>query len=137
MNHNKIIYRLINEYRYYYQYRLDCLPFCTLPVHALLHVPQDIRSTGPVSGCWSWVMERFCGVLGTVAQNGRRFPNATLSNRIYHHALINYFDNQYALQIWDTFVSNRRNEHANDEAYDAGAIEGSTCRYSTSFRSRI
>lgn len=110
----------------YYQYRTDLLPLCTLPVHALLHVPADIRASGPISNCWSWVMERFCGVIGTYAQAGRRYPYKTLSNRILNHALIQYFDNRWDLGIRTLFEQHRRNEHDDeDEEYEPGRIEGS------------
>ncbi|PVF91703.1 hypothetical protein CPB86DRAFT_718977 [Serendipita vermifera] len=85
--------------RYYYQYDINMVQVCTLPIHALLHVPYDIRATGPVSVCWSWVMERFCGFLGIAVKNGRRFPNATLAYQVHAHALVNYFEACYELGL--------------------------------------
>jgi len=72
-------------------------------------------------------MERFCGVLGSVTQKGRRFPYAALSNRIYQHALINFFENQYNVGLKVLFAAKRRNNHADDELTDEGRIVGSEC----------
>ena len=102
-----------------------CPPLCTLPLHALLHVPQDIHNTGPISGCWSWVMERLCGVLGSAVQKGHRFPYAALSNHIYQHALINFFENQYNVGLKIIFAAKWCNIHADNELTDEGRIIGS------------
>lgn len=104
---------------------MDRIQLCTLPVHALLHVPDDIRATGPVSVCWSWVMERFCGLLGIVARKGRRHPNALIANRMHQHALILYFNAQYDLGLHRLFRAGRRRDIEADEAEDPGRIQGS------------
>ncbi|KAJ7854394.1 hypothetical protein B0H14DRAFT_3449595 [Mycena olivaceomarginata] len=48
---------------FYYQYDEARLSACTLPVHALLHVADNIRQIGPMWCHWAFVMERFCGSL--------------------------------------------------------------------------
>jgi hypothetical protein len=48
-----------------------------------------------------------------------------LANRVYQHALVSYFDNQYPVNIRIVFQSNRRNEHDVDELEDLGRIDGS------------
>jgi hypothetical protein len=101
---------------------MDQIQVCTLPVHALLHVPYDIRATGPVSGCWSWVMERFCGILGIVATKGRRFPNSVIANRMLQHALVLFFDAQYDLGLRRLFRTGRMRDHDEERP---GYIDGS------------
>jgi len=50
-----------------------------LPIHAMLHIADGIHHHGPVCMDWTWVMEWYCGVLGTVAASkGRSNVNATL-----------------------------------------------------------
>jgi hypothetical protein len=104
---------------------------CTLPIHALLHVPYDIRATGPVSVCWSWVMERFCGFLGISAQRGRRFPNATLSYRVHTHALVNYFETRYELGLSLLYRAGQKKDYLDDDIEDAGRIPGSKSSYAS------
>ena len=67
--------------RIYYQYNPGRLAVCTLPVHALLHLAQDIRQAGPVWCYWAFPMERFCGKLSASAKS-RRWPYRSLSYRI-------------------------------------------------------
>jgi len=71
----------------YYQCDYKQLLVCTLPIHALLHVVDNIRHHGLVCVHWTWVMEHYCGMLGTVAASkGRSNPNTTLSTCMLHHA---------------------------------------------------
>ncbi|KAH9946895.1 hypothetical protein B0H21DRAFT_857356 [Amylocystis lapponica] len=52
---------------------------CPLTIHALLHVADSIRATGPVWAAWEFPMERFCGTLLPALKN-RRYPYASLSH---------------------------------------------------------
>ena len=72
-------------YRYYYQYQAERLTACRITVHALLHIVDDIERTGPVWVNWSFVMERFCGLLGQAIKSKRK-PYACLNRRILHLA---------------------------------------------------
>ena len=47
-------------------------------IHMLLHLPHSKTEFGPPSGYWSYVMERFVGILGPMVHN-RRFPDANLA----------------------------------------------------------
>ncbi|KAJ6459013.1 hypothetical protein C8R45DRAFT_913204 [Mycena sanguinolenta] len=67
--------------KFYYQYEESRLCACTLPVHALLHIAQDIRNMGPMWCFWAFVMERFCGSL-VPAVKSRKHPFASLAHRI-------------------------------------------------------
>lgn len=72
--------------RLYYRYEHDRLPACPLTIHALLHIPHYIRRTGPLSGTWSFVMERFCGYLVRPALSNRLRPFDALDNFIRRRA---------------------------------------------------
>ncbi|PVF92456.1 hypothetical protein CPB86DRAFT_717445 [Serendipita vermifera] len=111
--------------KYYYQYDVSMLQVCTLPIHSLLHVPYDIRSTGPVSVCWAWVMERFCGTLGIAADKGRRYPNTTLAYRVHAHALINYFEARYNLGLKALYRTGRIKDYLDEDIEDPGRIPNS------------
>lgn len=50
--------------RLYYRHTADRLRVCTLPIHSLLHVADDLAAMGPVRCYWAFPMERFCGALG-------------------------------------------------------------------------
>ncbi|KAJ7085256.1 hypothetical protein C8R44DRAFT_836380 [Mycena epipterygia] len=67
--------------RLYYQYKLDRLPVCTLPIYGLLHIAASIRIMGPSWCYWAYPMERFCGSL-LPAIKSRRYPWASIDRRI-------------------------------------------------------
>ncbi|KAG9094333.1 hypothetical protein FRC07_011322 [Ceratobasidium sp. 392] len=81
------IQQWVQDYeRLYYRYDHDRLPTCVLTIHALLHIPYYIRRTGPLSGTWSFVMERFCGYLLRPALSNRLRPFDALDNYIRRRA---------------------------------------------------
>ncbi|KAK0221124.1 hypothetical protein EDD85DRAFT_960290 [Armillaria nabsnona] len=50
----------VEEYeRIYYQYSPERLSMCTLNIHALLHVADNIEASGPVWAYWAFPMEHF------------------------------------------------------------------------------
>ncbi|KAG8749984.1 hypothetical protein FRC11_010871, partial [Ceratobasidium sp. 423] len=57
---------------YYYQHDASCLPVCPLMIHALLHLPYYIRTSGPLWASWAFVMERFCGHIIPAVKNRTR-----------------------------------------------------------------
>ncbi|QRV80885.1 Transposase family tnp2 [Ceratobasidium sp. AG-Ba] len=72
----------VEEYeRLYYRYRADRLQACTLPIHSLLHIANDIRTMGPVWCYWAFPMERFIGALAHANKNFR-FVWASLDNHV-------------------------------------------------------
>lgn len=76
------------SYRIYYQYNESRLPVCTLPIHALLHIADDIRAMGPVWCYWAFAMERFCGSL-LPAVKSRKHPYSSLAHRVRDIAQLN------------------------------------------------
>ncbi|KAJ7347182.1 hypothetical protein DFH08DRAFT_699504 [Mycena albidolilacea] len=66
---------------YYYQYNPKFLPVCTLTIHALLHIPDDILNAGPMWCYWNYVTERFVGYL-VRSSKSRRNPYASLARRL-------------------------------------------------------
>jgi hypothetical protein len=46
--------------RYYYQHDKSRLPACSLPIHGMLHVADDICQWGPVWTTWTFFLERYC-----------------------------------------------------------------------------
>jgi hypothetical protein len=59
--------------RLYCRHAADQLCVCTLPIHSLLHIADDIEAMGPVWCYWAFLMERYCGALGRANLNPR-FP---------------------------------------------------------------
>jgi len=49
--------------KYYYQYKEDRLSVCTLVIHGLLHITNDIHNCRPIWSTWTFWIERFCGML--------------------------------------------------------------------------
>lgn len=67
--------------RLYYKHRPKRLRVCTLPIHSLLHIADDIEAMGPVWCYWAFPMERFCSVLGRSNLNPC-FPFVSLDCRV-------------------------------------------------------
>lgn len=55
--------------RLYYQHDYQRLPACRLVFHQLLHVASAVRDFGPLPVYWSFVMERYVGILGGLVRN--------------------------------------------------------------------
>ncbi|KAF7354170.1 hypothetical protein MVEN_01104700 [Mycena venus] len=82
---------------YYYQYSEARLRVCTLTVHGLLHVPDDILFCGPSWTTWTFFMERYCGIL-QAGLRSKRFPWANLNNNILHVAYLEQLNARYDLE---------------------------------------
>ncbi|CCO36635.1 hypothetical protein BN14_10777 [Rhizoctonia solani AG-1 IB] len=54
------------------------LRLCTLPLHSLLHIADNIKNMGPVWAYWAFPMERFCGALAR-ASKSQRYPYSSLN----------------------------------------------------------
>lgn len=54
---------------------------CPITIHALLHIADSIKATGPVWTTWAFPIERFCGSL-LPAVKSRRFPYASLDRHV-------------------------------------------------------
>lgn len=67
--------------RVYYQYKEIHLPFCTAPVHAMLHIADYIEQQGPPCRYWCFAIERYGGWLKRELNNNQ-LPVVALSNRI-------------------------------------------------------
>ena len=51
---------LIHTSSLYYQHKPKRLPTCPLTIHALLHIPDQIRWMGPCWTTWAFPIERQC-----------------------------------------------------------------------------
>lgn len=82
--------------RLYFQDDMDRLPVCTLPLHYLLHIADNIRKLGPVWNYWAFSMERFCGSLGG-SIHSRKHPYASLARRVLELAQLFQLKSVYHL----------------------------------------
>ena len=80
--------------RMYYQYNPDRMSCCLLTVHALLHIADGIKATGPVWCYWAFPMERYCGILRRAIRS-RRFPYASLARFVCETAQLTQIGNVY------------------------------------------
>ncbi|KAK0184583.1 hypothetical protein F5146DRAFT_1169568 [Armillaria mellea] len=72
----------VEEYeRIYYQYSPERLSTCTLNVHALLHLADNIEALGPVWAYWAFPMEHFCGLLQPAIRS-RCYPFASIDQHV-------------------------------------------------------
>ncbi|KAF7349597.1 hypothetical protein MSAN_01685200 [Mycena sanguinolenta] len=69
----------------YFQYKQERLPICPLTIHALLHIADSIKFTGPVWCYWAFPMERYCGSLQPGIRS-RRFTWASLDRYVVEKA---------------------------------------------------
>ncbi|KAG8731437.1 hypothetical protein FRC10_001726 [Ceratobasidium sp. 414] len=63
----------------------DRIRVCTLPIHALLHIADEIAALGPVWCYWAFPIEWFCGALAC-ANKSWRFPYFSLNRHVVHIA---------------------------------------------------
>ncbi|CUA76247.1 RNA-directed RNA polymerase L [Rhizoctonia solani] len=82
--------------RLYYRHSASRLRVCTLPIHSLLHIADDIETMGPVWCYWAFPMERFCGALVRANLNPR-FPYASLDRRVLEVAQLAQIKLMYSL----------------------------------------
>ena len=83
--------------RIYYQYNAERLAVCTLTIHGLLHVCDNIRFCGPVWTTWTFWMERYCAYL-QAGLRSRSHPWANLNNCVLHKAYLEQIDLYYGLE---------------------------------------
>src|SRR6266850_347879 len=55
----------------YYQHKPERLPACPLTIHALLHIPDQIKWMGPCWTTWAFPIERQCGYFQCSIQSRR------------------------------------------------------------------
>lgn len=106
--------------RYYYQYAEDRLSTCVLTLHALLHVPNDIRFCGPGWTTWTFFMERFCGFLKR-SLSCKRYPWSNLNNRILNLAYLEQLAVRYDLDEELVTLKSVKKERKYDVTYPSCA----------------
>ena len=77
---------------------------CTLTIHGLLHICDNIRFCGPVWTTWTFWMERYCGYL-KAGLRSHSHPWMNLNNKILHKAYMEFTDVFYGLEDQQIFVS--------------------------------
>ncbi|KAG8764402.1 hypothetical protein FRC12_008110 [Ceratobasidium sp. 428] len=82
--------------RFYYRNVRSRLAACTLPVHALLHVADDIEAMGPVWCYWAFPMERFCGAIAR-ANKSRRYPYSSINRHVLQLSQLSHIKHSYDL----------------------------------------
>ncbi|KAJ7674275.1 hypothetical protein B0H14DRAFT_3537463 [Mycena olivaceomarginata] len=65
----------------YYQYNPAWLSTCTLTIHALLHIPDNILNGDPMWWYWNYITEQFVGSL-VCASKSHWHPYASFAHRI-------------------------------------------------------
>ena len=87
----------LNNGRYYYQYEEEHLSTCTLTMHGLLHVADNIHACGPVHTTWTFFMERFFGFMKQSLKS-KKMPWANLNRQILHREYLNQLSYHYNLK---------------------------------------
>src|SRR5712691_12363640 len=72
---------LIHASSFYYQHKPGRLPACPLTIHALLHIPDQIRWMGPCWTTWAFPIERQCGYFQRSIKS-RRNPYANMDQHL-------------------------------------------------------
>ncbi|KAJ7340614.1 hypothetical protein DFH08DRAFT_915623 [Mycena albidolilacea] len=92
------IIRWVRKYEeFYYQNSEARLAVCTLTVHGLVHVPDDILFCGPSWTTWTFFMERYCGLL-QASLRSMRHPWANLNNNILRVAYLEQLNARYDVE---------------------------------------
>ncbi|QRV84668.1 Transposase family tnp2 [Ceratobasidium sp. AG-Ba] len=100
----------------YYRKQRNRLRACSLPIHALLHIADDIEAMGPMWCYWSFAMERFNGSLAR-ATKSRRFPYSALDRRVLEIAQLGQIKLIYGLTD-ELDLEDRRDTIVRGTAYD-------------------
>jgi hypothetical protein len=105
------------SYRLYYRHAPDRLRVCTLPIHSLLHIADDIEAMGPVWCYWAFPMEHFCGALGRANLNPC-FPFVSMDRRVLEVAQLAQI--KYMYNLFETLdLGNRKLAMATGTRYAA------------------
>jgi hypothetical protein len=91
------------------------LSACTLPLHALLHIADDIDAMGPVWAYWAFPMERFCGAIAR-ANKSRRYPYSSINRHVLQVAQLSQIKLTYGLTE-ELDLEERRSNIATGETY--------------------
>ncbi|KAF9063147.1 hypothetical protein BDP27DRAFT_1427198 [Rhodocollybia butyracea] len=84
----KTIIEWVHEFkRLYFQYDTKRLPVCTLTIHIILYLCDDILFCGPSWSTWTLWGERFCGFLQNQVSS-HSAPFANLTNRLIYAAYL-------------------------------------------------
>ncbi|KAG8994297.1 hypothetical protein FRB90_000459 [Tulasnella sp. 427] len=87
----------VEEYeKLYYQYNASRVAFCTSNIHGVLHIPEDIRRSGPLWTAWAFIMERICS-LTVRAVKSRLNPFGSLNQYFKRVAQLTHIRNKYNL----------------------------------------
>ncbi|KAF7361101.1 hypothetical protein MSAN_01141700 [Mycena sanguinolenta] len=107
----KRIYKWVQDFeKYYYQYDPGRLSVCTLTLHAMIHIPDDILNTGPMWCYWNYATERFVGFL-VRSSKSRKNPYASFARRLREIAQNNLIKVKYHLHR-ELDLSDRREEES-------------------------
>src|SRR5260221_9370915 len=71
----------IHASSFYYQHKPKRLPACPLTIHALLHIPDQIRWMGPWWTTWAFPIERQCGYFQRSIQS-RQNPYVSMDQHL-------------------------------------------------------
>ncbi|QRV77922.1 Transposase family tnp2 [Ceratobasidium sp. AG-Ba] len=100
----------------YYRKERHRLRACSLPIHSLLHIADDIEAMGPVWCYWSFPMERLCGSLARSGKS-KRYPYASLDRRVLEIAHLAQIKLIYGLGD-ELDLEDRRNTIVSGTAYN-------------------
>lgn len=81
----------------YYRFDTKFMPFCTAPIHAMLHVVDCIEWQGPMCHYWCFPIERYGGWLKRWVGENNKDTVLALSNRIVREEQVSSIVCNYAL----------------------------------------
>jgi len=82
--------------KYYYRYDRERLSACTLPLHAMLHIADNIEAMGPVWAYWAFPMERFCGAIAR-ANKSHHYPYSSINQHVLQASQLSQIKFMYGM----------------------------------------
>ncbi|KAK4699900.1 hypothetical protein P7C70_g6352, partial [Phenoliferia sp. Uapishka_3] len=79
----------------YFQRKAENLKFCTYVLHAVLHLADNMTWCGPLHLYWSFIMERYCQMLGNLVTS-KLHPYKSLSNNLETQQRLKSISNRFA-----------------------------------------
>lgn len=88
------------------------MPACLIVFHHLLHVAETLKLFGPLSTTWSFVMERYLGILAPIVKS-RKLPAENLAKTCLMLNRLNHIPFRY--ESYDLpSLANRSRDNQND-----------------------
>lgn len=80
--------QFVRSYQQLYFDNKDRMPACTVNVHSILHLAEDVEHLGPACYFWQFPIERYCGIIKPMAKS-KSLLDTSLANSLVERERLN------------------------------------------------